>query len=148
MVRLFSPIVALTLVLSVCAQVSTSPSEKVPRNATPQNTPCVDQPKSLVELVASFNQGRFPLASQLTGTWVEIGDVSEYPGNQYQTTPHPTIFRSLNCSGEKRGNKFEFVLVANGYSVELHAIGMTYPENWNGTRSQGERRISRRFRSR
>jgi len=24
--------------------------------------------------------------------------------------------------------KFEFVLVANGYSVELHAIGMTYAQ--------------------
>jgi hypothetical protein len=58
--------------------------------------------------------------SQMTGTWVEIGDLSDYPSSPQH--------RSLNCSGVKRGNKFEFVLVANGYSVELHAIGMTYPQ--------------------
>jgi hypothetical protein len=128
MIRLFSSIVILALVLPISAQVPASSSEEIPRDATPQNAPCIDQPKSLAELAASFRKGRFPSAAQITGTWVEIGVVSEYPSNQYQTIPHPTIYRSLNCSGEKRGSKFEFVLVANGYSVELHAIGMTYPQ--------------------
>jgi hypothetical protein len=50
---------------------------------------------------------------------VEIGDVDNDPSSHYA---------SLNCSGLKRGQKFEFVLVANGDSVELHAIGMTYPQ--------------------
>lgn len=89
-------------------------SEEMPQNATPQNAPCVGQPKSGRELAASFQEGRLPAASQVTGTWVEIGTVSDYTSPRY---------RSLNCSGEKRGSKFEFVLVANGYSVELHAIG-------------------------
>lgn len=85
-------------------------SEEVPRDSVPQNTPCVGQPKSRRELAASFQQGRLPEASEITGTWVAIGTVwSEY--------------RSLNCSGENRGSKFEFVMVANGYSAELHPIG-------------------------
>jgi len=54
------------------------------------------------------------LASEMTGTWVAIGNLSDPPGE----------VRSLNCSGEKRGKVFEFVLVTNGYSVELHAVGM------------------------
>jgi len=49
---------------------------------------------------------------------VEIGEVYNDPSSQ----------NSLNCSGVKRASKFEFVLVAVGYSVELHAIGMTYPQ--------------------
>jgi hypothetical protein len=28
----------------------------------------------------------------------------------------------------RRGSKFEFVLIANGYSLELHAIGMGSPQ--------------------
>jgi len=35
---------------------------------------------------------------------------------------------SLNCSGIRRDSKFEFVLVANRYSVELHAIGINIPQ--------------------
>lgn len=92
-------------------------------SAAQHNAPCIDQPKSLGELKASFHRGRLPLASQLTGRWVQIGVVSEFPANRYQTTPQPTIFRRLNCSGERRGDKFEFVLVADGYSAELHVIG-------------------------
>jgi hypothetical protein len=93
-------------------------SEEVPRDSVPQNVPCVGQPKSRRELAASFQQARFPLTSQITGTWVEIGDVSNDPSEPL----------SLNCSGVERGSKFEFALVASGYAVELHAIGMTYPQ--------------------
>ena len=37
-------------------------------------------------------------------------------------------FKSLNCLGLKQGSKFEFVLIAEGYAVALHAMGMTYPQ--------------------
>jgi hypothetical protein len=94
-------------------------SEEVPQDSIPQNAPCVGQPSSRTELGKSFLQGRLPLASQITGTWVEIGDVANDPS---------PVHRSLNCSGVKRGSKFEFVLIASGYSVELHEVGMTYPQ--------------------
>jgi hypothetical protein len=72
---------------------------------------------SLAEPAASFRKGRFSSAAQITGTWVEIGELSNYPSSP--------LYGSLNCSGVSRGSKFEFVLVANGHSVELHAVGMT-----------------------
>ncbi len=49
-------------------------SEEVPRDSVPQNTPCVGQPKSRRELAASFQQGRLPEASEITGTWVANRD--------------------------------------------------------------------------
>ena len=93
-------------------------SEEIPRDFVAQNSPCVDQPRSFKELKASFEKGRRPLASEMTGSWVEIGDLNDPPGE----------VQSLNCSGEKRGRVFEFVLVATGYSVELHAVGMIAPQ--------------------
>ena len=114
------PIIA-QVIASSPAQAQTpasadSSSEEIPLRSIRQNAPCMDQPRSRKELAASFREGRLPVVSELTGTWVEIGDVTEY-----DKSSRP----SLNCSGVKRGSKFEFVLVANGYSVELHAIGMT-----------------------
>jgi hypothetical protein len=52
---------------------------------------------------------------------VEIGDVNKNPYTHSERA-------MLNCAGLKRGSKFEFVLVANNYTVQLHAIGMTYPQ--------------------
>jgi hypothetical protein len=95
-------------------------SDEIPRHSVPQNSPCLDQPKSLSEVTALFKRGQLPEPSQVTGTWVEIGQVSEFP-----KSPR---YRSLNCSGVSRGSKFEFALVADGYSIELHAIGIEYPE--------------------
>jgi hypothetical protein len=133
MIRFFNSIVFLVFVLPANAQSlaplasvaqSQNPisaqtsSETIPLNSIPQNVPCVDQPKSHRDLATSFNQGAFPLASRLTGTWVEIGYVDKERASE----------KSLNCSGIKRGRKFEFVLVADGYLVTLHAIGMTYPQ--------------------
>ena len=74
-------------------------SEQIPRHSVPQNAPCGDQPRSRKELGRSFQKGLFPLPSQITGTWVEIGHVSNYPSSRYS---------SLSCSGEKRGREFEF----------------------------------------
>lgn len=96
------------------ANPSNASSEDIPKDFVPQNAPCADQPRSLKELKSSFEKGRRPLASEMTGTWVEIGALNDPPGE----------VRSLSCSGERRGRVFEFVLVANGYSIELHAVGM------------------------
>lgn len=94
-------------------------SNEIPHGSIPQNSPCVNQPKSLKELEASFDKGRVPLATEVSGSWVAIGFVgSGYSDNN----------PSLNCTGVKRGKKFEFVLVADRYSTELDAIGMTYPQ--------------------
>jgi hypothetical protein len=94
-------------------------STEIPRNSIPQNSPCADQPKSLKELTASFNKGRLPFATEVSGSWVAIGFVGDgWSANN----------PSLNCTGVKRGKKFEFVMVANRYSIELDAIGMTYPQ--------------------
>jgi hypothetical protein len=110
------PFTALTAQIQNAVSAATS-SEEIPRDAIPQNAPCVDQPKSHREMAASFAQGKVPLASQMTGTWVQIGDVYKDPATK----------NSLNCSGIRRGGAFEFVLVANGYSVALHPIG-TYSQ--------------------
>jgi hypothetical protein len=96
-------------------------SEETPQYAVPQNVPCRDQPRSLRELSVAFQNGRLPLDSETTGTWVEIGDVNKNPYTHSERA-------MLNCAGLKRGSKFEFVLVANNYTVQLHAIGMTYPQ--------------------
>lgn len=84
-----------------------------------QNSPCADQPRSLKEMTASYEKGRRPLASEMTGSWVEIGDIHDGP------VDFPI---SLNCSGVTQQNKLEFVLIANGYSLELHAVGMAGPQ--------------------
>jgi len=134
MIRLYNLIVFLVFVLPATSQMLASKasdsqapnavssdisSEELPQDSIPENAPCVGQPRSRTELGKSFQQGRFPLASQITGTWVEIGDVANDPSSEHL---------SLNCSGVKRGSKFEFVLVVSGYSVELHEVGMTYPQ--------------------
>src|SRR5258707_1319764 len=107
--RFHELIVLLVFVLPANAQsrsASAKASSAVPKNSISQNAPCIDQPRSLAELAASFQQGKLPLASQMTGTWVEIGDVWDVASE-----------KSLNCSGIRRGSTFEFVLVADGYSV-------------------------------
>jgi hypothetical protein len=63
-------------------------------------------------LAAAFHQGRFPLPSQIRGTWVEIGSISSLPGNQY---------RYLSCSGEGfRNGKLVSVLIVKGDHVEMY----------------------------
>lgn len=96
-------------------------SEEPPKYSVPQDAPCAGQPRSLSELAVAFRDGHLPSPSETTGDWVEIGDFSDRP------TPWPK-FRYLNCSGLMRRNKFDFVLVANGYSVELHVIDMYGPQ--------------------
>jgi hypothetical protein len=93
-------------------QVGENPDE-VSGNLAPQNLPCADQPKSLKELKNIFNAARFPSPSEVNGNWAAIGFVYGHP---YQKN-------SLNCAGVKRGSKFEWVILANGYSIEVDAIG-------------------------
>jgi hypothetical protein len=84
-------------------------ADEIPNFSVPQNAPCVDQPKSLKDFTDSFNKGMVPSAADVTGTWAAIGFVG-----------HDV---SLNCTGVKRGNKLEWVMIANGYSVEIDMIG-------------------------
>jgi hypothetical protein len=84
-------------------------SDEIPRDSVPQHSPCTDQPKSLKDLAQSFNKGRVPPAHDVTGTWVAIGFLGHYV--------------SLSCAGVKRGKKFEWVMLTNGYSVEIDMIG-------------------------
>lgn len=98
------------------APSKTTAEKPLPRQPVPQNSPCADQPRSLGELTASFNKGRTPSAQEEVGAWVEIGDFDN------GTRPH---YRSLNCTGVLRGNKFEFAMIgeSDAYVIELHAIG-------------------------
>ena len=89
------------------------------QGSAPQNSPCAGQPQSLKDLEASFDKGRRPLASEMTGDWVEIGHMIDRPVD---------VPKTLNCSGVTQANKLEFVLVATGYSIELHAVGMVGPQ--------------------
>ena len=108
-------LLGLISLVALSFRVSAQQPQSGAGNATPQNTPCADQPTTRKKLAASFQSGRLPLASQVTGTWVEIGELSDYP-----LSPP---FRNMNCSGVMRDDIFEFVLVADGYTVELHAVG-------------------------
>ncbi len=63
----------------------------------------------MTELTESFAKGRIPLRREMTGSWVAIG----YLGDT----------SSLNCDGVTRFQKFEWVILANQYSVEMDIIG-------------------------
>jgi hypothetical protein len=105
--------------VSISAQQALSaiaPEGPLPREPIPQNSPCPNQPTSLGALTEAFNKGRVASAKELKGTWVEIGSFEN------ANRPH---YRSLNCTGIKRGKKFEFAMIGetDDYVMELHAIG-------------------------
>jgi hypothetical protein len=85
-------------------------SDELTTNSVGHRSPCSDQPKSLTELTDAFNRGNVPSASEATGSWVSIGSFGQNNND-------------LNYTGLRRGNKFEEVILATGYSVEMHAIG-------------------------
>jgi len=85
-------------------------SDEVPRNSARQNLPCAQQAKSLEALRHAFRSGRTPSPAEVTGSWVAIGFFGD-------------IRNDLNCTGLKRGSKFEEVMLAKGYSLEMHVIG-------------------------
>jgi hypothetical protein len=81
----------------------------LPRHPVPQHSPCNKQPKTLNELEKSFDSGHLPTESKITGSLVAIGDFLDST--------------SLNCRGLKRSTKFEWVMLAKQYSVEIDMIG-------------------------
>src|SRR5262245_18779096 len=88
------------------------PENNLPIHSISENLPCADQPKSLKELTNAFASGRLPAPSDMTGTWVAISN--------FIATDEST----MNCSGLRRGAKlFEEVMIANGYSLEMHVVG-------------------------
>lgn len=96
----------------------------IPEKPIPQDSPCADQPRSLSEVTASFNKGRAPSVQELKGTWVEIGnfDYGMLAIDDELRQPH---FRSLNCTGIRRGKKLEFAMMgdSHAYVMELHVVG-------------------------
>jgi len=90
-------------------------NQTIPRDSVAQNLPCFDQPTSFREFSESFAAGRLPSPSEVTGSWALIG-----------LWVHKDSRPSLNCEGITRGPKFEWTLVANGYSVGFDAIGTTH----------------------
>ncbi|HTW57259.1 MAG TPA: hypothetical protein VMD99_03910 [Terriglobales bacterium] len=117
----------LSMPLQLCAQQQAAPAtsadESIPVDPVSQNSPCANQPRSLSGLTASFNKGRAPLAKELVGVWVEIGDFNS--GMRPLSDGAPAHFRSLNCTGITRGKKFEFAMIGVSYAyvMELHAYG-------------------------
>lgn len=96
----------------IIAQVAVEESTpQMPMHPTPQNAPCADQPKSFGELIDAFNAGQSPSPSQVNGVWVAIGFVDDSSS-------------SLNCSGVTRAQTFEWVMIANQYSVEIDMLGV------------------------
>src|ERR1051326_5285756 len=81
------------------------------RHSIPQNLPCADQPTSIKDLTEAFDNGWIPSEAEMTGSWVAIGFFGNAP--------------RFNCHGVKRGPKFEWVIRANQYSVEMDIIGTT-----------------------
>lgn len=117
----------LSIPLQLCAQHQAPPTssadESIPIEPVAQDSPCAGQPKSLRELTASFNKGRAPSAQELVGAWVEVGDFNS--GMRPHSDETPPHFRSLNCTGITRGNKFEFAMIGVSYAyvMEVHAYG-------------------------
>ena len=102
--------------VSAAQSESPDPAKVSSKRAHPnfiEYSPCDDQPRTYKDLVSEFKKGRLPLAAEMSGNWVEIGSISE----------DPEAISGLNCSGEKQAGKLEFVIVAQGYFVQLHFVG-------------------------
>jgi hypothetical protein len=102
-------IVAILWLSASAKAVAQERAREIPRSSTPQFAACHDQPQSLRDLIAAFSTGRSPAAPELDGAWIAIGFVGDYS--------------SLNCDGVTRGDVFEWVMIADQYSVDIDAIG-------------------------
>jgi hypothetical protein len=98
------------------AQVSTpdrSNSNQIPvRYSLPQYLPCHDQTKSFGGLFNSFTSGHLPSRSEITGSWV-------LTGFWLHRESHP----DLNCHDIMRGQIFEWVILAQDYSLGIDMAG-------------------------
>jgi hypothetical protein len=85
---------------------------------THQSLPCGDQTRSFKDLMAALDKGRVPSPAEISGTWVLVG-LWLYKNSQ----------PDLNCKGLNRptdqGTKLEWAMIANGYSIEFDAIGIS-----------------------
>lgn len=108
-------VLAAILVSPTWAAQNTAIVKEVAKYSVHQDSPCVGQARTLQELTRSFNGGQLPTASDMTGTWVEIGF--------FEARARAGKPSDRNCPGLVRGKKFEAVMIANGYSLELHIIG-------------------------
>ena len=68
--------------------------------------------KTFSKLSNSFSAGHLPSRSEVTGTWVLIGF-------WLHRDSHP----DLNCAGIMRGQIFEWVMLAQGYSLRIDMAG-------------------------
>src|ERR1700752_2924333 len=66
-------------------------------DSTHQNVPCVDQAKTFKDLTASFDRGRVPSPSEVSGTWALVG-FWLYKDSK----------PDLNCKGLNRGKELEW----------------------------------------
>ena len=87
-------------------------NKEVPMHSAPQYLPCPGQTKTFSKLSSSFSGGHLPSRSEVTGTWVLIGF-------WLHRDSHP----DLNCAGIMRGQIFEWVMLAQGYSLRIDMAG-------------------------
>jgi hypothetical protein len=87
-------------------------NKEIPMYSVPQYLPCPDQTKTFSKLSNSFSAGHLPSRSEVTGSWVLIGF-------WLYRDSHP----DLNCTGIMRGKIFEWVMLAQGYSLGIDLAG-------------------------
>ncbi len=80
--------------------------------SVPQYLPCPGQTNSFDKLYHSFSTGHPPSPSEVTGSWVLIGF-------RLYRDSHP----DLRCDGIMRGRTFEWVMLAQGYSLRIEMAG-------------------------
>jgi hypothetical protein len=86
--------------------------EEIPLYSVPQYLPCPGQTNTFSKLNNSFSGGHLPSRSEVTGSWVLIG-------SWLYRDSHP----DLNCAGIMRGKIFEWVMLAQGYSLGIDIAG-------------------------
>jgi hypothetical protein len=103
-------------------------SSTAPASAPPHGDCAVSH--SLAELKRAFAQGRAPSPTELTGSWVEVGDFSQPSG------PEGKEFDTVDCAGLKGTTTLQTVLLVNGYVVEPRMVA----NEWN----TGDRQVFKR----
>jgi hypothetical protein len=123
----------------------------VPLYSHPEYRPCLDQARSFRTLSESFAEGNLLSPSEMNGSWVLIG-----------LWLHRDSRPDLDCAGISRGKTLEWVIFAQGYSLDVNAVGtyrqklvletrpegnLTFAIDWEGDTNPVFRcRLSRRHR--
>ncbi|MFZ0303779.1 MAG: hypothetical protein WAL75_13910 [Terracidiphilus sp.] len=87
-------------------------NEDIPQYSAAQYLPCPGQTKTFSKLSHSFAAGHLPSRSEVTGSWVLIG-----------IWLHKDSHPDLNCTGIMRGKVFEWVMLAQEYSLKIAMVG-------------------------